>query len=843
MSPAMQNSGIFVDEQSGHSKTSGLRSIFPSKAHKRNHSAGSALIGNALPNDHTSMPPPMLPLDHPHSYTQWPLSEVSHNGHQPSNARLRNKSSEANSDYSLHKKTKSSVSLRSLMKDFTTPNKTPSPEITVREKKAKKTKSSTSLSAIFRRSQRGRRDNTSNKQQKDKENMNPPHSPTVEISPLYSHFGSTSQQQVQGGNRYLPERGRTLDEEMSLYTPRGYSPSKQRNFHGHQLPFLTKRSDTKPRPKSEFVLPTSSFMKDMLASVQRSGASNEQQWQKAGDSRANHVRRGSPTEHELKKRHEPGGKRGSRVLAAITALNAKEKAMEPPQKPLDSDGIEGAFEALLDSRNIPHNMRDKMRSLDTSIKADFIRKHHLDVNLSTTSNSSQDQNTSSSSANGGKDSSGKGSRSQSRTRPFSISRADILSPKRSNENMTTHKRPKSVDLSRPGSSKGLPSSNSMTGIASQAQPDHTADPTDFVHYLREVQKPEIVEVGKLHKLRILLRNETVTWVDAFISHGGMNEIIELLYRILKVEWREEHEDALLHETLLCLKALCTTSLALRHLSSVESVLFPTLLHMLFDEEKKGPSEFTTRGIVLSLLFTHLSSASAENLVPRAKTIMAYMRDPTPPEESQPLNFIASIYQPRPYRVWCKEISNVTKEVFWIFLHQLNVVPVTKATEINSEPYSKRYFPPPRPPVPAAPYVGGVEWDATNYIANHLDLLNGLLAALPTASERNTLRTELRASGFEKVMGTSLRTCKEKFYSSVHDSLKLWVAAAAEDGWDYKFVREGPARGGPDSTSRSPIKSTPGSPKKRVGLVSDEPPKLDLTGEIGHEASETSSGWL
>lgn len=307
--------------------------------------------------------------------------------------------------------------------------------------------------------------------------------------------------------------------------------------------------------------------------------------------------------------------------------------------------------------------------------------------------------------------------------------------------------------------------------------------------------------------------------------------------------REEHEDALLHETLLCLKALCTTSLALRHLSSVESVLFPTLLRMLFDEEKKGPSEFTTRGIVLSLLFTHLSSASAENLVPRAKTIMAYMRDPTPPEESQPLNFIASIYQPRPYRVWCKEISNVTKEVFWIFLHQLNVVPVTEATEINSEPYSKRYFPPPRPPVPAAPYVGGVEWDATNYIANHLDLLNGLLAALPTASERNTLRTELRASGFEKVMGTSLRTCKEKFYSSVHDSLKLWVAAAAEDGWDYKFVREGPARGGPDSTSRSPIKSTPGSPKKRVGLVSDEPPKLDLAGEIGHGASETRSGWL
>lgn len=55
--------------------------------------------------------------------------------------------------------------------------------------------------------------------------------------------------------------------------------------------------------------------------------------------------------------------------------------------------------------------------------------------------------------------------------------------------------------------------------------------------MKEVQKPEIVEVGKLHKLRILLRNETVTWVEFFISVGGMDELVKLLYRILKVEWR------------------------------------------------------------------------------------------------------------------------------------------------------------------------------------------------------------------------------------------------------------------------------------------------------------------
>jgi len=77
----------------------------------------------------------------------------------------------------------------------------------------------------------------------------------------------------------------------------------------------------------------------------------------------------------------------------------------------------------------------------------------------------------------------------------------------------------------------------MAGTASPGQPDSTVDPTDFIHYLREVQKPEIVEVGKLHKLRLLLRNETVAWVDAFILNGGMDEVIELLYRIIKVEWR------------------------------------------------------------------------------------------------------------------------------------------------------------------------------------------------------------------------------------------------------------------------------------------------------------------
>jgi hypothetical protein len=47
----------------------------------------------------------------------------------------------------------------------------------------------------------------------------------------------------------------------------------------------------------------------------------------------------------------------------------------------------------------------------------------------------------------------------------------------------------------------------------------------------------MVEVGKMHKLRLLLRNETVQWVNDFITEGGMDEIVQLLYRIMKMTWR------------------------------------------------------------------------------------------------------------------------------------------------------------------------------------------------------------------------------------------------------------------------------------------------------------------
>lgn len=85
----------------------------------------------------------------------------------------------------------------------------------------------------------------------------------------------------------------------------------------------------------------------------------------------------------------------------------------------------------------------------------------------------------------------------------------------------------------------------------------------------------------------------------------------------------------------------------------------------------------------------------------------------------------------------------------------------------------------------------------------------------------------------------MRLCKEKFYGSVHDGLRTWVAAAAEDGWDVRDVRYGP----PPET-RSPPKRAGGGQKVKV----EDAPKLDIPKlDIGLPSTSASAkaddAWL
>ena len=434
------------------------------------------------------------------------------------------------------------------------------------------------------------------------------------------------------------------------------------------------------------------------------------------------------------------------------------------------------------------------------------------------------------------------SRPRSRTFTFSKGEGEGSPAKKQKPGRpVSHHRSKSGDLrsSESSSSLGYSETTKSGSCGLFGRANVFATPEDCIGYLQQTPQPQNVEVGKIHKLRQLLRNETVEWVNKFITDGGMTGLIDLLHRIIAVEWREEHEDALLHETLSCLKALSTTSLALVNLTKIHPVLFPALVGLLYSEEKKGPSDFTTRTIIIGLLSAYLSSAPTPDIAARAQILLAYVRDPSKPEAAQLPGFITTMHHPRPYRVWQKEISDVTKEVFWIFLHQVNVIPYPDITSTSERAtYLSRHFPQPHPPIPTAPYIGGVEWEATTYLTTHLDLLNGLLASLPTRNERNALRQELKDSGFEKVMGGSLRTCKEKFYGSVHAALSTWVGAAKEDGWEFKGVREGAL---PQTAPNSPKKASPVKKGKVEKAPKLEMPKFDFAG--ADAGKEGDGGWL
>jgi hypothetical protein len=190
-------------------------------------------------------------------------------------------------------------------------------------------------------------------------------------------------------------------------------------------------------------------------------------------------------------------------------------------------------------------MREKMRSLKTSVKADFIRSNKEPTSTvkaksapNTTKNKtvkskmgSTDEFSQEEEDDDDRKISTKRSRTRSKT--FTFGKGGI-SPKKHKGEVTDGTRArKSVDIPKSPSTTSLGKSNGA-GFFKSAK---SSVPEDFVSYLRKEQRPEVVEVGKIHRLRQILRNETVAWVESFITLGGMAEIVTLLHRIMEVEWR------------------------------------------------------------------------------------------------------------------------------------------------------------------------------------------------------------------------------------------------------------------------------------------------------------------
>ena len=239
---------------------------------------------------------------------------------------------------------------------------------------------------------------------------------------------------------------------------------------------------------------------------------------------------------------------GSRTQSAASAAGAVEAPVIGPED------IDKHLEAMLDRRNIPENQRYKMRNLSATIKMEFIRQDWAEMQAKLERSDSIDGVPfAGASGNGtglgpasqddGSESPKKEKKKHGRGLSLTLVRSGNKSgpsspvkKQKGDSSLGRHFRTKSSEslVSETATSAG-PFAGYGSGFLAKVKGQQL--PVDFVAYLQKTPRPENVEVGKLHKLRLLLRNETVAWTEDFIRQGGMKEIVELLHRIMAVEWR------------------------------------------------------------------------------------------------------------------------------------------------------------------------------------------------------------------------------------------------------------------------------------------------------------------
>jgi hypothetical protein len=525
-------------------------SVLRSFIHKRMASDGAALSSTSakgafttLPTRDTNQPAPFLPPDHPHCT---PLGELHQNqqSQPPTSTRKSKESKRPNTKEegykSLHKKTLSSLSLKSLAgKDS---DKTPKSK--EKDTKADKPKKTTNLSNLLSRQKSSkslRKEAVEDEAwgQKDKENQNPNTPSRNDVSsrppPIYAQFSSEYFSTQQLGRKIL-------EDEIDLYTPREYSPGKQRNFYEGpgRAPTLGGREVGSQRASSTY-LPSSFSIQDISRRISGNSPRNTSELTRniSGARRPSLDRKMTAG---FANSEETGAKRGRRALAGVSASGAKAKVSESePQPLLEDKDVDREFEAMLDRRNIPEHQRGKMRSLTMLMKRDFIRQDRAETAAAKTGRSGAAGGDSSADATATPVTELEAKTKRTRSRTFTLSRASSREPpsptkkQKPQGTVGRHSRTNSSESLTAGSksfaASGATVAQTLIGKAKGQLSD------DFVTYLRKVQRPELVEVGRLHKLRILLRNETVAWTDEFIGHGGMEEIVGLLHRTMEVEWR------------------------------------------------------------------------------------------------------------------------------------------------------------------------------------------------------------------------------------------------------------------------------------------------------------------
>lgn len=514
-------------------KSSVLRSFI---SHRRNNSDGTTLPSSSDITLQSALKPalsiePLCDDMRLPGYQREPraLEELQHNQQGQSSPRSPKKYSDNGTPNSPTKNGFTTISLKSLAAKEATKLAKSKENGSSSPTKPKKSKSATNLAGLLSRPKSmknlKREAGEAARLTKDKENRTPPSSVTESMAPppIFAQFTS----------QVLAEQRPSLE---------GF-----RNNHGNYTTSTDSHSSDDPR----------------LAMKQRPKSFQPPYVSRAEDQRTNSFddpTRGRPKENEKKNTWGRGGPATGRsgILGAFPGMGPRtksstslaEKAKGSLEQPaIDPKDIDKHLEAMLDRRNIPENQRYKMRNLNDTIKMEFIRQDWAESAAKSDRPGTNDGSDNSMDAGVDDDSKKK---KTSRGRTLTLSRATNKdrdgkdkppsSPSKKTKGEGTlgrHFRSKSTDSvgstdgSRPASSSS--GSNIASGFLAKVKLQQ--GPLDYVAYLRKVQKPELVEVGKLHKLRLLLRNETVAWAEEFIREGGMKEIVGLLHRIMEVEWR------------------------------------------------------------------------------------------------------------------------------------------------------------------------------------------------------------------------------------------------------------------------------------------------------------------
>jgi hypothetical protein len=523
-----------VPDSHNHRRT---KSSVLSFIHKRTPSGGAGLSSN-LPKDFVSLQAYQsvshLPQDHQYMRA---LGELQQNQQsQPplspkkSREAQRPNTSEDGSK-SLHKKTKSAISLKSLGRDA---------ERKLKEPKPNKKKSTTNLANLLSRPKSSKNLRKQAEEdarvQKDKENRNPTSTSSIETTrppPIYAQFSS----------EYFakqPLGGKFLEGQIDLYTP--HDDGRQRDFHSGPdgPPSLGMPGSGSQRPKSTY-LPSSFSIQDITRKVSGGSRHSAEIIRRvSGAKRPSFERTTTASSGKSDNIEKPLPQKGHRAKPSTSATDKKSPPRPVESGPVVADkDVDREFEAMLDRRNIPEHQRGKMRSLAMSMKKDFIRQDWAELAAAKDGTPGTNRSNSSAEATSGTQDVPEVKTKRPRSRTFTLSRASSKEPpspaKKSKDEKSLTKSKKSLESLKDGN-KSLTASGAAVAqtLIAKAKGQLT---DDFVSYLRKVRKPELVEVGKLHKLRLLLRNETVAWTDGFIGQGGMDEIVGLLHRTMEVEWR------------------------------------------------------------------------------------------------------------------------------------------------------------------------------------------------------------------------------------------------------------------------------------------------------------------